>query len=183
MLNEKQKEIADYLLKYLEQKSGKSSLDDYPSVMQNQGFDDFEWNFLKDFMRDQLGLVYYSGNTDYILALTREGFRAAKVGIGRYFELIEEEKELEKINLIYSIEGVKSSKKLSKIAITVAIVVPILSVVINFWVQQNFSQKDVKNENRISTTKSDSANMENIKYKLKNDPKFLNDLKDLIKKK
>ena len=182
MLNEKQKEIADYLLKYLEQKGGKSSLDDYPSEMQNQGFDDFEWNFLKEFLREQLGLVYYSGNTDYILALTREGFRAAEVGIGRYFELIEEEKELEKTNLITNIKGVKSSKKLSTIAITVAIVVPILSVVINFWVQQSFSQKDVKNESNIRTTKSDSINMEKIKFHLKNDPQFLNDLKDLVKK-
>jgi len=183
MLNEKQKEIADYLLKYLEQKGGKSSLDDYPSVMQNQGFDDFEWNFLKDFLRDQLGLVYYSGNTDYILALTREGFRAAEVGIGRYFELIEEEKELEKINLISSIEGVKSSKKLSKIAITVAIIVPLLSIGINLWVQKVSDQKDVKNESNIRITKSDSTNMEKIKFHLKNDPQFLNDLKDLIKKK
>ena len=183
MLNEKQKEIADYLLKYLEQKGGKSSLDDYPSEMQNQGFDDFEWNFLKDFLRDQLGLVYYSGNTDYILALTREGFRAAEVGIGRYFELIEEEKELEKINLISSIEGVKSSKKLSKIAIIVAIIVPLLSIGINLWVQKVSDQKDVKNESNIRTTKSDSTNMEKIKSHLKNDPQFLNDLKDLVKKK
>ncbi|MGA3012437.1 MAG: hypothetical protein ABSD71_00235 [Bacteroidales bacterium] len=183
MLNERQREIADYLLKYIEKKGGKSSLDDYPSEMNNKGYEEFEWSYIKEFLREQVGLLYYLGNSEYTIALTPEGYNAAKVGIVKYFQSIEEDKQLQRDSMINNIEGIHSSKKLSKIAIVVAIVVPAFSIGINLWIQMKPDHKGFINDNNISTTKQDSVLVEKIRFKLKNDPKFLNDLKDLINRK
>ena len=193
MLNDKQIEIADHLLKYLDQKGGKSSLDDYPSEMHQQGFEEFEWSFVKEFLREQVELIYYLGNTDYILALTLAGYKAAKMGIVKYFEMIEEEKQLEKENIINNIEGIRSSKKLSKRAIGVAVFVPLLIGGLNLGIQislnhsANSDPNGVNNINHthsnLGSSKSDSAFIEKIKHSLQNDPKFLNDLKVVVNEK
>jgi hypothetical protein len=47
MLNYKQIEIANFLLKYLYSVGGSSSLDDYPHKMNEQGFVQFEWKSLR----------------------------------------------------------------------------------------------------------------------------------------
>ncbi len=190
MLNPQQTAIADYLLKYLESKGGKSSRDDYPEKLHAQNFDHWECNYTTLFLINQIGLIDYFDESKYYIALTANGYHAAAVGLTQYFNEIEQDKELDRAAKKSSIDGVRSAKLFSRISLAISIIAIMVSI---FAIWQNSSEKKnigshVNNSsngqsNRNSTRESggfDSITNENFKHSLKHDSVFLNEIKQLI---
>lgn len=191
MLNKQQVEIADFLLKHLESRGGKSSLDDYPEKLRKQGFDDFDWHTLVKILIDHLGLLDYAGNSDYWIMLTPEGNKAAKIGIEKYFDEIEQDKLLDRNEKLANISGVDTAKRTAKISIAISIFAVIASIVIPLLLNKtevnNPANIDTQSENGKNSDHSqiplqliDTLSIEKLKYSLKHDSVFLNDIKQLI---
>jgi hypothetical protein len=194
MLNKKQVEIADFLLKHLESRGGKSSLDDYPEKLRKQGFDDFDWHTLVKILIDHLGLLDYAGNSDYWIMLTPEGNKAAKIGIEKYFDEIEQDKQLDRNEKLANISGVDTAKRTAKISIFLSIIAVFISVTVPFLTDKKsnngINQNATGYENgqaghQIDFSKfpfqwADTVFIEKVKYSLKHDSVFLNDIKQLI---
>ena len=191
MLNRQQVEIADFLLKHLESRGGKSSLDDYPEKLRKQGFDDFDWHTLVKILIDHLGLLDYAGNSDYWIMLTPEGNKAAKIGIEKYFEEIEQDKQLDRNEKLANISGVDTAKKTARISIAISIFAVIASIVIPLLLNKtevnNPAKVNTQSDNGQKATNSqipfqltDTLFIEKVKYSLKHDSIFLKDIKQLI---
>jgi hypothetical protein len=192
MLNQEQIAIANFLLKYLKDCGGKSSLDDYPHKLEKKGFDYFESSFTIDFLIAHTGLLD-NWKTDRWIRLTTEGYKAADIGFEKYFEQVEKEKKLEIDSLSATIEGVETAKrtaKTSKIisitAIVAAIVIPISIEVFKNVVNKpsddkTNSQNGIENSNpAILLNLSDTLLIKKLKYSLKHDTVFLDGIKGLI---
>ncbi len=191
MLNRQQVEIADFLLKHLESHGGKSSLDDYPEKLRKQGFDDFDWHTLVKILIDHLGLLDYAGNSDYWIMLTPEGNKAAKIGIEKYFEEIEQDKQLDRNEKLANISGVDTAQKTARISIAISIFAVIASIVIPLLLNKteinNPAKVNTQSDNGQKATNSqipfqltDTLFIEKVKYSLKHDSIFLKDIKQLI---
>lgn len=185
MLTKKQIKIADFLLKYLYSVGGSSSLDDYPAKLREQGFDDFECHMLRQILIEKLELIDFVGRVDYIIMLTPEGNKAATIGIEKYLDDIEQEKQLDIKAKESSISGVRNAKRLSIIAITASIVIP-FSIEIFKNVVNKPSDSNANSNNRIENSNStiplklaDTLFIEELKNSLKHDTVFLNSIKDL----
>jgi hypothetical protein len=146
MLNDKQIEIADYLLKYLESNGGKSSLDDYTSKLYKQGFDHMDRSYVPDFLREHLGLIEYWGDEQYWITLTPNGFKASKIGLKKYLEQIEKTEQLETESLSATIEGVRVAKRTAKISIYCSILAIVISMIIPFLVVK--FDKEISNQKK-----------------------------------
>jgi len=188
MLNQKQIEIADFLLKYLYSVGGSSSLDDYPAKLSKQGFNDFEWHSLRQILIENLELINFVGRSDYNIMLTPDGNKAAKIGIEKYLAEIEQDKQLDREAKKSSISGVRNAKKLSVIAIAASVLIP-LSLEIFKNVVNKPTDANANSENGIKIGNStvplnlaDTLFVEEIKNSLKHDTVFLNEIKDLIDK-
>lgn len=187
MLNLKHSEIADFLLKYLYSVGGRSSLDDYPIKLKEQGFDKFEWHIVRQILIKNLKLISYVGNSDYNIILTPEGNKAAKMGIEKYLDQIEQDKQLDREEKKSSIKGVKNAKVLAIIAIIASFLLPISIDIFNKKIY-NPSNVDANSDSGIKIGHSDipsyftdSLLIEELKNSLKHDTLFLNDIRQLIK--
>jgi hypothetical protein len=193
MLNDKQIKIADYLLKYLDSKGGRSSLNDYPLELDKQGFDYMDRSFVPDFLREHLSLIEYWGDAKIWITLTPNGYKASKIGLRKYLEQVEKEKQLETDSLSATIEGVRNAKRTAKISICCSIIAIVISLIVPFINSRN--QSDTKGQNgknktdqRVYVNINDSVIdirhfKDSIKNSLKHDSVFLNDIKQLINKK
>lgn len=184
MLNQKDIEIADFLLKYMDSIGGKSSLDDYTIKLRKQGFDDFDIHSLVKILIKQLKLIDYVGNSDNWIVLTPEGTKAAKTGIKKYFDEIEQDKQLDRTAKKSSIKGIRNAKILS----TVAIVVSILSLMKEPLINKIYNTNNQSgngheiNHSNIPIQLADTLFIEKLKNSLKHDTLFLNEIKDIINK-
>lgn len=194
MLNQKQIEIANFLLKYLKDSGGKSSIDDYPHKLEKNGFDYFESSFTIDFLVAHTGLLD-NWKTDRWIRLTPEGYKAADIGFEKYFEQVEKEKKLEIDSLSSTIEGVETAKRTSKTSkiISIAAIVAAIVIPISIEVFKNVgnkpsdantnSQNGIENSNSaILLNLADTLFIEKLKYSLKHDTVFLDNIIDLINK-
>ena len=184
MLNQKQIEIADFLLKYLYSVGGSSSLDDYPAKLRKQGFDDFEWHSLRQILIENLELINFVGRSDYNIMLTPDGNKAAKIGIEKYLAEIEQDKQLDRKAKKSSIHGIRNAKIFSGIAIVISILSLIKEPLINKIYNtnnQSHNGQEISNPN-IPIQAADTLFIEELKNSLKHDTVFLNDIKDLINK-
>ncbi len=182
MLNKKQIEIADFLLKYLYSAGGSSSLDDYPAKLRKQGFDDFEWHTLRQILIENLELINFVGRSDYNIMLTPDGNKAAKIGIEKYLTEIEQDKQLDRAAKKSSIHGIRNAKIFSGIAIVISILSLIKEPLINKISNtnnQSHNGQEISNPN-IPIQLTDTLFIEELKNSLKHDTVFLNDIKDLI---
>lgn len=192
MLTQQQIEITDFLLKYLESVGGKSSLDDYPAMLQKQGFDDLEWHSLIQDLIQDFGLIKHIGNSDYWIMLTPDGNRAAQIGIDNFFKEIESDEQLERDYKLANIDGIKKANKNSKIAVIIAVIVPLLIAAIQIYFDNSKNTISDRNDNSNDRTEinhsqlpldgTDTLLVEKIQYLLKHDTIFLNDIKNLIDK-
>ena len=189
MLNDKQIQIADSLLKHLESRDGKSSKDDYPGKMQKLGFDYPDVAYICDILINQLELLDYWGDDKYWITLTPDGYKAAKLGLKKYFEILEQEKQLDILAKQASIDGVKKANRNSIIAIVFAFIVPISITLFENYPRINNSRDNRdKNGNvrsdvdlsKFPDNRTDTIFIEKVKYSLKHDSLFLNDVKKLI---
>jgi hypothetical protein len=194
MLNQKQIEIADFLLKYIDSVGGKSSIDDYPQKLQKNGFDYFESSFVIDYLIKYIGLIDH-WKTDRWIRLTPTGYKAAKTGIEEYLKEVENQKKLELESLSASIEGDKTAKETAKTSKTLSIIAIAAAIIIPFSIEifQNIvnkpsdtytnSKNGIENSNStIPLNFADTLFIEKIKNSLKHDTLFLNEIKDLINK-
>lgn len=191
MLNNQQIEIADFLLKYLESVGGKSSIDDYPHELEKNGFDYFESSYIIDFLIRHARVIN-NWKTDRWICLTPEGYKAAKIGIKKYFEQIEKDKELDIESKKQNITGIKKANKNSKRALIIAIVVPILISSIQIYF--DYRKNSIANRNNNSNIRpdinhsqfpfnmADTLFIKKIKNSLKHDSAFINELKKSITK-
>ena len=196
MLSKRQFEAANALLKHLEKREGKSSLDDYPFALRELGFENVDRHSLVDFLID-CDLIYYAGDTDYWIKLRPDGYKAAKIGIEKYFEEIEQDKQLDRDEKRANITGVetaiknsKNSKTFSLIAIGISLLVPFLVVKFDNHVNRPENQTDTNGKNRQETTNSviplqlaDTVLIKELKNLLKHDTLFLEELKKGINEK
>lgn len=190
MLNKQQIEIADFLLKYLDSKGGKSSLDDYPEKFQKQGFDHFDSHSLVKILIQELGLLTHPGNSDHWIMLTSEGTRVAKIGIEKYFEEIEQDKQLDRDSKKANIEGITKANKNSKRAIIIAVFIPILIAAIQIYFDNRKNSvaygnndggdRPEVNHSQFPFNRADTLLIEEIKNSLKHDTVFINEVKQLI---
>jgi hypothetical protein len=190
MLTQQQIEITDFLLKYLESVGGKSSLDDYPAMLRKQGFDDLEWHSLIQVLIQDFGLIKNIGNSDYWIMLTPDGNRAAQIGIDNFLKEIESDEQLERDYKLANIDGIKKANKNSKIAVIIAVIVPLLIAAIQIYFDNGKNTISDRNDNGNDRTEiyhsqfplelTDTLLVEKIQYLLKHDTIFLNDIKNLI---
>lgn len=182
MLNQKQIEIADFLLKYLYSIGGSSSLDDYPAKLRKQGFDDFEWHTLRQILIENFKLINFVGRSDYNIMLTPDGNKAAKIGIEKYLAEIEQDRQLDRAAKKSSIHGVRNAKIFSGIAIVISILSLIKEPLINkisSTNNQSHSRQEISNPN-IPIKLTDTLFIEELKESIKHDTLFLGDIKNYI---
>jgi hypothetical protein len=192
MLNKKQIEIANLILKYLDSVGGKSNRDDYPSMFEKNGIENWDWHPLIQILIEDLELVKYWGDAEYWIMLTPQGNKAASNGIEKYFEDLEQDQQLDRNFKRANIESVEKANKNSKNAIKIAIIIPVLIAVIQIYFNYRISSvKDGDNNSRIRSeinhsqfplSRTDSTLVEKIKDSLKHDTVFINDLKNMINK-
>lgn len=187
-MTDKQIEIADFLLRYLESVDGKSSIDSYPRVMEKQGFDYMEVAFTIEYLIKYTGLIdqWRGGNW---IALTPDGFKASKTGIKRYLIDVENNKKLDINQKTATIRAVKISK-VSMFASVLAVIISGISLLFYYLEDQNKSQADdtyqqgkygnVITESDKSVQTIDSIYIERIKESLYHDTAFINNLKQVI---
>ena len=196
MLSKRQSEAANALLKHLEKREGESSLDDYPFALKELGFEDVDRHSLVEILID-CDLINYSGSTNYLIKLRPDGYRAAKIGIEKYFEEIEQDKQLDRDEKKANITGVetaiknsKNSKTISLIAIGISLIVPFLAVKFDNYINRPENQTNTNGKDRQENANSviplqltDTVLIEELKNSLKHDTVFLNELKKEINSK
>lgn len=196
MLNEEQIKIADFLLKYLDSRGGKSSKDDYPDELRKKGFDNLEVKALVKILIENLGLVGYINDTNQWIMLTPAGNKAARIGIEKYLDDLEHDKQLDREEKRANIKGNETSIKNSKKAIVIAIVVPIVLALLQIGYQYKYQVNNTGNNgdkhsqirshdglSNFPITREDTFLIEKLKYSLKHDSVFLNEIKLSIKSK
>ena len=164
--------------------------------MRELGFENVDRHSLVDFLID-CDLIDYSGDTDYWIKLRPDGYKAAKIGIEKYLEEIEQDKQLDRDEKRANITGVetaiknsKNSKTFSLIAIGISLLVPFLVVKFDNHVNRPENQTDTNGNNRQETTNSviplqlaDTVLIKELKNLLKHDTLFLEELKKGINEK
>jgi hypothetical protein len=96
LLNENQIKITDILLKHLKStKDGVSSIDDYPHKLRENNIEYYTAKPVIQILINNIGLLDYVGNSDRLLMLTPTGNIAAKIGIEKYLNDLNEEKKLQ----------------------------------------------------------------------------------------
>jgi hypothetical protein len=191
MVSENQIKIADFLLKYLYSVGGKSSKDDYPEKLNEQGFNKLDWHATIQILIEYYGLIDYVGNSDNWIMLTPEGNKVAKNGINKFLDEINKEKQLRTKQKKATI----SSAKISKGSLIISIIAIVMSSYQFFTntlkenIGYNRSDTHNKSNNRQPSTKPcnsfdvrDSLYIEEVKNSLKHDIVFLNEVKQLIDK-
>ena len=108
LLTENQIKIADVLLKHIESVGGTSSIDNYPHSLRKNNIEFFDAKPVIQILIQNIGIIDYLDKSDRFLILTPEGNIAAKKGIKKYINDINEEKELQ-------IELAKSNIEANKI--------------------------------------------------------------------
>ena len=190
MLNPQQTAIANFLLKYLDAKGGKSSKDDYPEKLQGQNFEHWDCDYVTTFLIDQAGLIDYLNESKYYITLTTDGYHAAKIGLNEYFKELDQDKELDREAKISSIDGVRSAKLFSKNSLALSMIAILLSA---FAIWQNLPNNKTIEQGVYNTRNGksggnttnidytlDSITIEKFKHSLKHDSVFLNEIKQLI---
>jgi len=201
MLNNRQIEIADILLKILSSENIVS--DNYSDELQKLGYNEFEVKILIEILINSYNLAYYHienlhVKTFYILTLTPEGNKAAKKGIKKYIQEIEYDKQLDRDAKVASIKTSKWAIGISFTSLLIAIVVPFLVEKCKNDVSTKTEPKNqVYESNSCDTGKNcnkyvehtgfpnkltDSSLVEKLKDSIKHDTKFLNELKLELKR-
>lgn len=188
MLTPLQIEITDCLLKHLQESGGTSSLDDYPEHLSKAGFKEIDCQNTEKILIDELNLIDYVNETKYMIRLTIKGNEATIKGIKQYLEEIQSGKDLEKSEKVAIINNVKISRwnmAISGIAALISVVILVINLLDN---KNNQAQKaQYQSNNGYDSGKSDqsgqtldSLRFEEIKFALKHDTVFLNEIKKLI---
>jgi len=128
MFNNKQFEIAEFLLKYMKNNGGKTSKDDYPSEFENNGYYFDDYYFVINYLVNHLELIKYLDDSEYIIILTPKGYSAADKTLKKYLSDIEEEKDLEKNIKKLNYKSIKQSILFSRIAILISIISIIIAI-------------------------------------------------------
>ena len=106
MLNDRELEIADLLLKHMRNKNGKFNTNNTEKYLSEKGFDVREIRLVMSYLIKHYKLIeYYSvdlyGNTEFHIRITPEGNKAIKLGIAKYIK--KKEKNYNKIAITISI--------------------------------------------------------------------------------
>ena len=176
MLKQRQAEIADILLKELI--SENVVYVDYPVELGKYGYSEPETKIVIEILTNDYNLAYYhieklNNKTYYILTLTPEGNKAAKLGIEKYILKREKENRKSKTPIIISI-----------IALFIAAIQPGIALYKLVWSEnetENGHNKSYYGQNHtdsiIKLVLSDELFIEKLKDSLKHDTVFLNELK------
>jgi hypothetical protein len=203
MLNERQLKIAEALLKHLESRNGKSNYKLYTEELGKLVYSDSDVETIVDILTDNYGLTknygVYTTNIgyefkDYYIRLTPEGNKAVEIGIKKYEEELEYDKQLERDAKVASIKTSRWAIGISFMSLVIAIAVP-------FLVEKCKNDVPTKTEpkNQVYDTNNcesgercknkyvehtgfpnkltDSSLIEKLKDSIKHDTKFLNELK------
>lgn len=201
MLNKRQIGISDILLNNLKLSAEDPETKYYIDELRESGYEDFEVTTLIEILINHYNLVYYHTEnfhvrTLYYLILAPEGNKAAEIGIKKYIEEIEEDKQLDRKAKKASIITSRWAIGISIVSVIIAFTVPFLVEVFkNKIVVESEYLKDSTNNHTKQTdnsaNKSDSRLpfnrmtarfIEEIKDSLKHDTKFLNELKLELKR-
>lgn len=193
MLNEIEIKIADYLLKYLESCGGQSIKDNYFEKLTQNGFNRFDIYRVIKALIDDFKLIRSEGADEYRLFLKPEGTKAAKIGIVKYLDEIDQDKQLDRAAKKASIKGVDTAISNSKKAIWIAVVVPIVLALLQIGFQYKYQVNNTSNDrnengkigtnvdfSKLPLKRADTVFIEKVKYSLKHDSVFLNEIKQLI---
>ena len=176
MLKERQTEIADILLKEL--MSENVVYVDYTVELGKYGYSEPETKIVIEILTNDYNLAYYhieklNNKTYYILTLTPEGNKAAKLGIEKYILKREKENRKSKTPIIISI-----------IALFIAAIQPGIELYKLVWPENETDNRNYQGKNGYYHTDSvvkqilsDTTFVEKLKDSLKHDIKFLNELK------
>lgn len=193
MLNPEQIEIADFLLQHLLANGGMTTKDSYPPALEKRGFSKLVTATVISFLTDR-ELIAFIEPDKYWLKLLPPGYEAAKTGIAKYLGNEQNDKELERNEKMSSITSNQKSLRNSKIAIAIAIILPVLTTFLQIGFQYKYQVNNSGNNRygnsdvRVSDSSAsnlvvgqDSILVEKLKYSLKHDTVFLNEIKKLIK--
>jgi hypothetical protein len=196
MLNKQQVEIADFLLKHLESRGGQSKRENYIETLVQHGINPFDIEPVIRLLVDDLKLIRSEGAIDSELYLKPEGIRVAKIGIVKYMDEIDQDKQLDRAAKKATIKGVDTANKTAKVSKILSIVAIVISIILPFLVVRydNFINKkndptksDTDRQNGKNYTNSqipfqltDTLFVEKLKYSFKHDSVFLNEVKQLI---
>ncbi len=118
--------IADDLLRYVKEKRGYSSLDDYPAYLQGRLHLDEDISLVKKILLKQ-GLIQESP-TKYQLSLTSKGFNAAELGYQAYLDKISNAERLDNEAKTATVQTAKWTKIYSISAIIISVIALITSI-------------------------------------------------------
>lgn len=207
MLNDRQLKIAEALLKHLESRNGISNYNIYTPELEKLDYSDSDIEILIAILEVDYNLVQTFGTRTlgdlvidkFSIRLTSEGNKAAKIGIKKYIEEIESDKELDR-------QVKKSTVKTSRWAIGISFISLIIAIAVPFSVEKCKNDVPTKTEpkNQVYDTYNcesgercknehiehtgfpnkltDSSLVEKLKDSLKHDTKFLNELKLELKR-
>jgi len=200
MLNKRQIEIADILLKRL--KSGNIVTDSYSLELKQLGYSKTETVITTEILINDYKLIYYHVEINPLLkyntlALTSEGNKAESIGIQKYIDQVEYDKQLDRDAKVAGIRTSKLAIYISFAALIITLIMPLLETPKtnldsnmpingnkhsdNCCYPENFYPQ-VKHT-QLPDKRTDSSLVEKLKDSLKHDTKFLNELKLELKRK
>lgn len=178
MLNDRQLQIANLLLKHMEDRKGKSNIIDSEKYLAENGFNGSETSLVISFLINHYKLIeYFSvnlyGNTEFHIRITPEGNKAIKWGIDKYIKKKEKRPN-------------KRSEIIAMIALVVASIQPGIALKNLIFPENKTENRYYQSENRKVKSSSFTISeelFEKLKDSLKHDAKFLNELKLELKNK
>lgn len=160
MMDDKQIEIGDKLLKLFIDNEGQLQESKYHELLKKE-LVDYNSNLIFTtviIMIEDYCLIRRNINNTGLKIITAEGLRAAKIGLKQYIQDYEEQKELEKENLKANIKTAKLAQKNAKYSLTISIIALILSAIVPVLVSYSENNNDNSSECcKQKVTDSDTA--------------------------
>ena len=144
----------------------------------DKGYSDWSIHIVIDMLKSDYRFIYNYDDSVSVFILTNSGKKAAKIGIIKYLNQLEKEKSYPKKAFFISI-----------LALIFAAIQPSISLLEKTIPNQQIGNRDQDGSNRNDNTKDtqkniiiDSLTIEKIKYSLKHDTIFINELTKKNKK-
>ncbi len=181
MLNDRQLKIAELLFKHMDDKNGKTNVEDSKKYLTDKGFNENEISLVMSFLINHYKLIEYHsvnlyGNTEFHIRITPEGNKAIKWGIEKYIKKKERNSNQKTI-------------RISIIALVIASIQPGIALYNLIFPENKTENRNYESDYRQNPTDSivkqvlsNETFIEILKDSLKHDTEFLNELKLELKR-
>jgi hypothetical protein len=142
-------EIGDKILKQFIENKGQLHQETYTNNLSKEyPYNQLEFGTIVRMMIDYYGLITRAYNDTNYKILTKQGYDAAGIGLRDYIDNFEREKQLDIDYKRQTIESLRYARKTTSIALKIAIIVPIVTVILQIILTYQINKLSDKKTNR-----------------------------------